>query len=297
MLEFFGKFKKNRIWSIAVYIENRDFSFQKTIKSPALVIDSKKLRRRDGHIHTYADPFLFPFNDELYIFFESQAVGKKSRIEAYKTSDLQKFVPVGEILAEPFDLSFPFVFECNSSVYMLPESHTSDELSLYKFEEFPHKLVRIRVLLRGRFNDSCLIQHNGIWFLFTTKNDTLEIYYTDDIEKGTLIPHSRNPINADPKFSRCGGGIIIFNSEMYRIAQDCSAEYGRNISILRINELSETTYDEEIVIDDYFDLRESWNSRGGHHLSIAQFRGKNIIAVDGKQNDFYINKLLSLVYK
>lgn len=90
---------------------------------------------------------------------------------------------------------------------------------------------------------------------------------------------------------------IILNGQMYRIAQDGSGEYGRNINILKVIELSRTKYLEEDVKDNYFDLGHRWNVRGGHHLSIAEFNGRKIIAVDGKQDDLLINKLLAGMYR
>ena len=62
------------------------------------------------------------------------------------------------------------------------------------------------------------------------------------------------------------------------------------------DELTRDRYEEELVVDDYFELEESWNMRGGHHFSIADFQGQTVIAVDGKHDDFLINKVFSLIY-
>lgn len=297
MKRFLNKLKRNRVWSIAVYIEDGGFSFDEKFGDPQFVLDSKKIRNSRGHIHTYADPFLYRHNDELYLFFESQAVGEPGKIEAIKTTDLKTFEYVGEILKAPFHLSFPFIFENDGVIYLMPESFATKEVVLYRFEEFPNKLVKSRVLLRGAYKDSSLIQHNGIWYFFTKSKYGLELFYTEDIDEGKLIPHPKNPITADPRYSQCGGSPIILNGQMYRIAQDGSGEYGRNISILKVIELSRTKYLEEVVTDNYFDLEHSWNARGGHHLSIAEFNGRKIFAVDGKQDDLLINKLLAGMYR
>ena len=296
MFDFFNKFKRNRVWSIAVYTKDGDFSFRQKFPEPWLVLNSKKLRSSKGHVHTYADPFLFPCNDELYLFFESQAVSEPGKIEAIKTKDLVTFEYLGEILKEPFHLSFPFVFQHGQDIYLMPESFATREVALYKFENFPNNLVKTRVLLHGAYKDSSLIFHEGTWFFFTTSEAGLELFYTDDLENGHLIPHRHNPLTEDPRYNQCGGSPIILRNRMYRIAQDCSVEYGKNIGILEIKELSKRAYREEVVVDDYFDLQHSWNRRGGHHLSIAEFLGKKVIAVDGKQNDLLINKLMSLFY-
>ena len=294
----FDIFKRNLLWSMAIYTEDKDFSFHKKIKSPLKIFDSKKLRRKNQkHIHTYADPFLFSFGDELYLFYESQAVAEKGKIEAFKTSDLREFMYLGEILKEPHHLSYPFVFENNSSVFLIPESLNDNKISLYKFEEFPYQPVKVRVLLEGDYRDSSAIEYNGTWFLFTTSDRGLEIFYTDDIERGNLMAHPSNPITADLKYSRCGGSPVTIGGEIYRIAQDNSSEYGKNIHILKIKKLSKNEYEEELTVAEYFDSKEKWNSRGGHHFSISEFQGRKIIAVDGKQNDYLVNKFLSLTNK
>ena len=296
MFNILQKFKRNRIWNVAVYVEKLDFSFQNKIHSPVTVFNSKKLRKGRKHLHTYADPFLFSQNSELFLFFESQTAFEKGKIEAVKTSDLVNFEYVGEILKEAWHLSYPFVFESDSSIFLIPESLEKNEICLYEFEEFPHKPKKVRVLLEGQYKDSSLIKHNGKWFLFTSSERGFEIFFTDNIRHGKLTAHPMNPITTSPKYSRCGGGPIMVNCEMYRISQDSSAEYGKNISALRINKLSGTEYDEEIIVDDYFALDETWNSRGGHHFSLTEFKDKQVIAVDGKQNDFFVNKFLSLLY-
>lgn len=294
MFRFLERFRRNSVWSIALFVEDGDFSFNHKFSSPRFVLDSKKPRNSGPHVHTYADPFLFPHHGELYLFFEYQAVSEPGKIAAIKTRDLRHFEYVGEILKEPFHLSFPFVFQDGADIYLMPESSVTNELVLYKFEDFPQKLVKLRVLLKGAFRDSSLIKHNGVWYFFTTTGAGLELYYTDDLENGYLVPHRCNPITDDPRYSQCGGSPVTIRGQIFRIAQDISGEYGRNIAILKIKKLSKTEYEEEVVRDDYFDLIHSWNSRGGHHLNIAEFNDKIVIAVDGKQNDLWINKLVAL---
>ena len=177
---------------------------------------------------------------------------------------------------------------------MLPESSAVGETSLYKFDDFPHGLRKIRTLLSGAYVDASAIEHEGLWYLFATGESGLELFVTADIAAGELRPHPANPVTADPRYARCGGGPIEIDGSLYRVAQDTSQGYGRNINIMRINELSETTYAEELAVADYLDLRESWNSKGGHHLSTADFLGKRIIATDGLQNDIYVNKAFGL---
>ena len=152
MFNFFNKFKRNRVWSIALYTKGVDFSFSHKFPDPWLVLNSKKLRSSKGHVHTYADPFLFPYDGELYMFFESQAVSEPGKIEAIKTSDLKTFEYLGEILKEPFHLSFPFVFQDGEDIYLMPESYATEEIALYKSipdhvqpKTFPKKLHSLSI--------------------------------------------------------------------------------------------------------------------------------------------------------
>ena len=292
----FRKLKRNRVWSIAVYVEDSDFSFKRSIGKPRVILNAKRRRRLGEHVHTYADPFLFPHGDELFLFFESQAVGEPGKIEVKKTSDLVNFEYVGEVLREAFHLSFPFVFRYKDEIYLMPESLATAELALYRFTDFPTKVVKERVLLRGAYKDSSLVCHNDIWYFFTTSQQGLELYYTEDLLEGHLIPHKHNPLTNDLRYSQCGGSPVRVDGNLFRIAQDCSGEYGRNISILQIDRLEPSVYEERLVADDYFDLRDEFNARGGHHLSCVRFRDKIVIAVDGKQDDLFVNKILSPIY-
>lgn len=288
-------FSTNRIWSSGVYAEKSDFSFADRPAASIFVLDTRNPRKGLGHVHTYADPFLFAYGDELYLFVERQAVGEAGSIWAYKTSDLTTFEIVGEVLREEHHLSYPFVFSDDNVIYLVPESAAAHRVNLYIFDEFPHRPRELRILLHGTFFDSSLIKHGGLWYLFTTSLTGLEIFFTDDLISGDLASHPSNPITTSARFRRCGGGPVLLNGQFYRIAQDGSKGYGTNIHILRINELSPDAYSEELYVENYLRPDQTWNSLGGHHLSFEDFRGKRIIAVDGTQKDLFRNKIAALL--
>jgi hypothetical protein len=287
-------FRKNHVWNIALYVSGQSFSFEDELTSPRFVLSARRLRGRGRHVHTYADPFPFVFDDALYVFYERQEVGARGSIWAHKSTDLTEFKCIGEVLSEPFHLSYPFVFADRGRVYLVPESYENAEVALYRFSEFPERPVKLRVLLKGRYVDSSFISHNGAWYLFTSCASGLEIFFTDDLETGMLSPHPMNPV-VTGAFARCGGGPLSLNGALYRVAQDGSGNYGSNLSIMSIDRLSESEYAERPVVDHYFKLDQPWNSAGGHHLGLAHFGSSTVIAVDGKQNDLAINRLTALV--
>lgn len=289
-------FSKNKLWTMALYKVGLDYNFNSQLNTPLIVFRTKKIRTKKEHVHTKADPFLFVKNDVLFLFYESRSVGQKGVIEVKETHDLIDFKELGCVLKEDFHLSYPFVLEHNSSVFMIPETVNENAVSLYKFSDFPFQPKRIRTLLQGDYVDSSLIKHNDLWYLFTSSGKGLEIHYAKDLENDEFKAHPNNPISTDQRYLRCGGGPILINDILFRIAQDNSIYYGKNINIFNIIELSPTIYKEELFKENYFECNREWNSLGGHHLSSVNFKGNKIIAVDGKHYDYYINKLLSPLF-
>lgn len=286
---------RNSVWSTAIYVEAESFHLGDPLTSPHTIFDSKRFRRPSDYVHVRADPFLFVSGDELYLFVEAQPVDAPGHIEAYKTRDLSQWVHLGDILREPHHLSYPFVFAAGGETYMIPESVAAGEVSLYRFEAFPFSPRKVRVLLQGDYVDSSAVKVGDKWYLFTTSPRGLELFVSPDILAAPLDPHPLNPISTDAALSRSGGAPVQRDGFLYRFAQDCSRRYGGNLNLLRIEELSPTTYTERVERRTLFDCEESWNSMGGHHMSIARFAGRTVIAVDGEQPDYYIHKVRKLL--
>ena len=68
-----------------------------------------------------ADPFLFRWQDENYVFFETMTPAGKGIIGC--SQEIRgKWIWQGVALEEPWHLSYPQVFEDGGKVYMIPES-------------------------------------------------------------------------------------------------------------------------------------------------------------------------------
>lgn len=297
VLKTLDKLKKGLLWSIGLYQMDDPFDFDKNLIEAKKVFNYKKIRIKKERVHTNADPFLFVKDDFVYLFYESQSIRKPGIIKAYKTADLKNFIDLGVILKEDFHLSYPFIFEMNGSVFMMPDGHGAGEIRLYKFENFPYRLKLCKVLLKGNYLDPSVIMINGLWFLFATSEKGLKIFFTEDLENQPLEPHPQNPISTDPRYQRCGGGVVLINNQHYRLAQDCSEEYGKNLHIFKINSIDTKNYREELFKENYLLGLEKWNYLGGHHLSFVRFRGKSVIATDGKHLDYFVNKLGTFFHK
>lgn len=285
------------LWGIGIYKIDGLFDFDMDLLRAHSIFSNKKIRVEKEKVHTLADPFLFVKNGFLYLFYESQSVRKSGLIKAYRADDLKNFEDLGVILKEDFHLSYPFVFEVNDNVFMMPDCSEIHEIRVYKFENFPYAPTVNKVLLRGYYLDPSLVEIDGIWYLFATSEQGLEIHFTDDLFNTPLRPHPLNPISTDPRYKRCGGGIISVKGNYYRLAQDCSEEYGKNLNIFKIETLDPQYYKENLVRADFLQDAESWNYLGGHHLSHVLFNGKSVIATDGKHQDYFVNKLGTLFHR
>jgi len=288
----FNFFKRSPLWSFAIYATQTPFAADLTLGRPLKLFNSKRLRLLGSGPHTQADPFLLVDGETLFIFYEQMYPGSVGEIACWKTNDLKAFENCGVVLSEPHHLSFPFVFREGDSVYMLPESKRARQLTLYRFDSLPGPLTKVRTLCNGEYADPILIKHNEHWYLFATSSAGLELFVAPDLLTGEFRSHPKSPITGDPRYCRSGGGPIRMGGSWLRVAQDCSGNYGDNVSLIEITQLTPDVYEERLLISSWFERGEFWNRDGAHHLSVTQFKGKSVIAADGKHRDYWINKFL-----
>src|SRR5689334_4165568 len=88
----------------------------------------------------YADPMLFKYNGINYIFFEEYDYNKGVISFITVDEDLNISTPI-RVLELDTHLSFPFLFQEEGHIYMLPESCSSQEVALYEADNFPYNWV------------------------------------------------------------------------------------------------------------------------------------------------------------
>jgi len=258
---------------------------------PDYLIRSNRLFRLPSAPHTQADPFVFSRAGCLYLFFETQVADDFGKIEAAELSG-SNIRRLGAVLSEPFHLSYPAVFGDEDRIYMLPESQGAGEMRLYRFDRFPDGPQFLRTLLPGQYADPSPVRVDGIWYIFATGPRGLELYFTEDLESGGLAAHPASPITNDSRYKRCGGMPFELDGRLVRPAQDCTARYGENLSLLAIRELSPTSYREELLTSGLLANDQPWNSSGGHHVSLCRTASGFAVAVDGQSPDALHHKFL-----
>lgn len=236
-----------------------------------------------------ADPYLFVKNDMLYLFYEAKYGHKPGIIEMICTKDLKTWTDPVVVLKENHHLSYPWVFEENGKIYMMPESKQADCIKLYECDkdDLSHFSFKTK-LLEGQYVDSCIYRDGKNYFLMTSeKKDgiyNLKLYVSDSLT-GKYTEHPKSPLMKNNKFGRNGGSFISEGGKLYRFAQDCSNNYGENIHVIEITSIDKDNYSEKVVKESIFDRNTEIFNGGGHQYNFVDFNGRRIVATDAKESN------------
>lgn len=240
-----------------------------------------------------ADPFMLRADGTWHMFFEVlswRGRRRKGEIGHATSVDGLRWHYRRIVLAEPFHLSYPQVFQEGADYFMVPESYQAGGVRLYRADPFPDRWVYVKTLLAGPvFLDSSLFRRDGAWWMFTETNpelrhDTLRLFRAPELP-GPWREHPRSPIvSGDPHSARPGGRVLSTPDRLVRFAQDCSPTYGLGVRAFEITRLTESDY-EEVEAEGNPVLSgsgRSWNRGGMHHVDPHALEGGGWIAcVDG----------------
>ena len=212
-----------------------------------------------------------------------------------KTRDLVNWSTPLVVLKETYHLSFPFIFDDGGITYMIPESEANNSIRLYKANEDLTSFSFVRTLLSQErhahmncnYVDSHVYYKEGVYYLYTSymRNWEMiqELYISDDMLNGEFTRHPSSPICISHEYGRNGGSLIDFNGKLMRVSQDCHEQYGDNVSLLEICNLSRQIYVEKLFRKNIFSKNLLFPD-GGHQLNVVHFQGKYIYSTDYKEN-------------
>jgi hypothetical protein len=235
----------------------------------------------DGTSSLIADPFLFTHQNSTYCFVEEiEASNSKGHIAVFKLEN-SEWKRLGIALEEDSHLSFPFLFEHDNVMYMVPENSKKKEINLYRAIKFPLKWEKLHTIMRGiSAADSLIFPHKGKWWLLSNV-DSMELgdhnlelfgWFSDSPLSQDWTPIANNPIFRDESISR-NGGLVFFEGQIHRVAQDNnSGIYGRSFHLRKIVDITGDAYIEKSVEEDY----SIHNVLATHHMSMAE----NFVARD-----------------
>jgi len=227
-----------------------------------------KMVKHDGD-RFWADPFVHNHGGINYIFVEEYLYSHaKGNIAVLKQEPNGTFAYMGVVLDLEYHLSYPFIFEVDGAIYMIPETGSKKRIDLYRCREYPLGWEFCRTLLSGfKYVDTTVFFHGGKYWVFTSAlreginpDSQLLIYYTDNIVTGDLTEHPFNPVAYGVDHSRMAGAVFTWQDKVIRPAQDCSKIYGGAIRFMVIEEMSESSY-----LESQYDQLAPFNGHEGTH--------------------------------
>ena len=240
----------------------------------------------------YADPFFLKQGDNTYdLFIEDVTTDDHYGKLALLTVD-QEFNQVDHtiILDTHSHLSYPYIYRENGKIYVFPEASRSRKLSCYEYNPSNKSLSFLKEIIDLPLLDSNIFRYQGkYWSLGAVREksnqDNYEMFcFISDNLLGPYAPHPANPIKKGLDGIRAAGNIIEVDGVLYRPTQDCGDDYGKSITINRINVLSEEVIDEQPYMSISINRKEKSNAgmRNIHTINVID----DLIVVDGKKWTF-----------
>ncbi len=237
-----------------------------------------------------ADPFMCQRDGRWFLFFEVfNELTRRGEIAVAVSRDALTWEYQRVVLAEPFHLSYPYVFESQGSYYMIPETAAARSVRLYRAIDFPFTWELIGNLLEGRrYADSSILFHGDKWWLFTDtgsdgKSPQLRLYFAEEL-RGPWHEHPSSPLRNDPHLSRPAGRVVVADGRPIQFVQDVYPVYGKSVSAFAVTKLTPIEYEEQRLGDQPILVGgdAAWNRHGMHHID-AHLRGDGswIACVDG----------------
>jgi hypothetical protein len=183
---------------------------------------------------------------------------QRGHISALHLDDAGKADPLylGPVLAEPFHLSFPYLFEYDGDLYMCPESQEAGQIRLYKCTGFPlHWELHSLAMANVAAMDTLIFPQGEYWCLLTgilpegdvNRFPELHLFTATNPLCGQWVPHAANPIKSDPEFAR-NAGLLHKDGKRFRVSQVSDfAVYGTSINICEMRGVGEQGLSESLT--------------------------------------------------
>ena len=262
---FFHSKKNQYKWHLA-HINNDDYN----VNSSELII------HKSNNDEFWADPFFFNYNSTDYVFFENYKYKDNKGIISVGEFIDSKIVNVKDIIECNYHLSYPYVFEYENNIYMIPETQQSKRLEIWISKNFPYEWEIHKTLFTGiKMVDSSILKYENEYWLFTNIEDdiyddfttSLNIYKVDSPLLNKIEPHSLNPVIIGTESSRNAGSVFQDkNRNFIRPSQAYTGDvYGRYINLSKIIQLNLHQYKEEIIARIMPNQKD--NIKGFHHIN------------------------------
>jgi hypothetical protein len=281
-------------WCCAIrFNEDEKTSLLDDNKKPFTVI-------KDSARYWTADPFLFKHNGEYYLFFEMFDRLKRKGLIGYRKLENGSAEEMNIVYEGEGHLSYPFIYEENGVIFIIPESMAQNELFRLRCLRFPDRWKKELIHADDRLVDTTRFVFDDREYFFSQRVirdntfNRLDLFYIKD---GIFCEAASNPQKLDFETSRCAGAVFSYGEDYIRPSQDCSQSYGEKLIFSRIVKLKESEYLEEPVAQ--LSVRDVRVGDGGRYTGIHTYNKlDNIEVIDlKKEKSFNLLNLAGGVLK
>lgn len=179
-----------------------------------------------------ADPFVFKYNNDTYIFAEVYDRVRSRGTIGYSKYNGGSFSRWKAVIIEDHHLSFPYIFTIENEIFIMPEAHQAGELYLYKAIRFPDKWEKHKILFKGKkLADSVLLDSCGKTYVLSYEINYPEknVLLLGTITENGDVSFNDEPVSDDVSSARPGGKFFCLDGKTVRVSQDCKESYGDGI--------------------------------------------------------------------
>jgi len=205
----------------------------------------------------WADPFVIEKNEEFHIFIEELLFKQgKGFISHFIIDKKGNYTTPKKIIEKEYHMSYPFLFEDNGHLFMIPETNQNKTIELYKCVQFPDTWEFVQNIMENiEAVDTTITFKDNKYWLFTNIRehagvafeDELFLYYADSLTSLNWTLHPKSPIKSDVRVARPGGGFCEVGENMLRPSQNSMYHYGYGLNFSKILELTPEAYEEEVI--------------------------------------------------
>lgn len=192
-----------------------------------------------------ADPFIFEYKDEVYVFAELYDYMKCRGILGYCKLGNDKKTKWIPIIEEEHHLSYPYIFQQGKDIFIIPEANASNMLYVYRAIEFPDKWEKYKTLRTDvKYADTTPFLLNGRKYAFTYQiEDTYNPkFYLLDLDQ----PQNDRQVSIDNiDRRRPAGAVFWYGDKWIRPAQNCVNGYGKGLIFYSYEDRIDKKYTEK----------------------------------------------------
>ncbi|WP_237154263.1 glucosamine inositolphosphorylceramide transferase family protein [Oryzibacter oryziterrae] len=204
----------------------------------------------------YADPFPVTWQGRSFLFVEDYPYATGRGV--ISAVELGPDGPVGTpepVLEQACHLSYPFLFEHQDTLYMVPETSGRRSVELWRAIEFPGRWEQVATLIDDiDLGDATLVERADGWYLlgavrerWCSSWDALEVWQAPSL----LGPWRRvgpGPVMVDVHTARPAGRVLTIGGRLLRPFQSSSGGYGAAMGFAEIDRMDASGYGETVKI-------------------------------------------------